>query len=185
MRLIPSSLSLVSVCFGFLCVGCPSGGVGDPCTPEDEYSPTFAGFDEGETNAETRSFQCETRVCLVNHFRGRVSCPYGNTDATGGGTCYLPGSKDQVTPNTVRPQLLERRPEDAVYCSCRCAGPDSNARYCECPSGFECAEIIPNFEELGVGERAGSYCIRQGTKVDDPSTIVQTSCSAAAHNCGK
>lgn len=57
--------------------GCPSGGIGDPCTPEDEYRKEFSGFSEKEVNIESRSFQCLTRVCLVNHFRGRVSCPYG------------------------------------------------------------------------------------------------------------
>ena len=30
-----------------------------------------------EENIESRSFQCQTRICLVNHFQGRVSCPLG------------------------------------------------------------------------------------------------------------
>ena len=58
-------------------LACQSGGVGDPCTPEDEYSPQFSGFKVTEENIESRSFQCETRICLVNHFQGRVSCPLG------------------------------------------------------------------------------------------------------------
>jgi hypothetical protein len=58
-------------------VACQSGGVGDPCTPEDEYQPDFAGFELDLSNIESRSFQCTTRVCLVNHFQGRVSCPLG------------------------------------------------------------------------------------------------------------
>ena len=57
------------------------GGVGDPCIPEDEYQTAFTGYGETEVNVESRSFQCETRVCLVNHFRGRVSCPYGQSEA--------------------------------------------------------------------------------------------------------
>jgi hypothetical protein len=64
--------------------GCSATGVGDPCIPEQEYDPTFAGFDYHEVNVESKSFQCETRLCLVNHFQGRVSCPYGqNATATG------------------------------------------------------------------------------------------------------
>ncbi len=63
-------------------VGCPSGGVGDPCTPEDEFRENFAGFDLTEANIESRSFQCQTRVCLVNHFQGRVSCPGGQETPT-------------------------------------------------------------------------------------------------------
>ncbi len=71
-------LGLVSVVtLGTLPVACQSGGVGDPCTPEDEYTPDFAGFKVQEENIESRSFQCATRICLVNHFQGRVSCPLG------------------------------------------------------------------------------------------------------------
>src|SRR6185295_15461822 len=65
------------VTIGTLPMACQSGGVGDPCTPEDEYNPEFAGFKVTEENIESRSFQCATRICLVNHFQGRVSCPLG------------------------------------------------------------------------------------------------------------
>ena len=57
--------------------GCNSTGVGDPCTPEAEYSQAFLGFDKAEVNIEAKSFQCQTRLCLANHFQGRVTCPYG------------------------------------------------------------------------------------------------------------
>jgi hypothetical protein len=78
--------------------GCPSGGVGDPCVPEDEYKENFSGFKVTEENIESRSFQCQTRICLVNHFQGRVSCPNGqgapvtcsgpnDNSCTGGQTC--------------------------------------------------------------------------------------------------
>ena len=63
-------------------VGCNSGHVGDPCTPEDEYRQNFAGFKLTEENIESRSFQCQTRICLVNHFQGRVSCPEGQPAPT-------------------------------------------------------------------------------------------------------
>ncbi len=75
-------LALVSVgALGLVPIACQSGGVGDPCTPEDEYSSTFAGFNVDEENIESRSFQCATRICLVNHFQGRVSCPQGQNGA--------------------------------------------------------------------------------------------------------
>jgi hypothetical protein len=71
-------LGLLSVVtLGTLPIACQSGGVGDPCTPEDEYKPDFTGFKVTEENIESRSFQCSTRICLVNHFQGRVSCPLG------------------------------------------------------------------------------------------------------------
>lgn len=166
-----------------LAVGCESGGVGDPCTPEDEFFPEFSGFDLGEVNVESRSFQCETRVCLVNKFQGRVSCPYGTrgtppvADATTVDhnlPCEVPGFGGYVTV-PVEPQRTERPPELAVYCSCRCGGADPNARYCECPSGFECAEIVADRGQ-GQSELAGSYCIRSGSDVD-PNRVDDRTCS--------
>jgi hypothetical protein len=68
-------LSIIGM--GALPLACQSGSVGDPCIPEDEYNPQFAGFKVTEENIESRSFQCQTRICLVNHFQGRVSCPFG------------------------------------------------------------------------------------------------------------
>lgn len=61
---------------------CQTGGIGDPCAPEDEYDPEFAGFNLGQEYIESRSFQCATRICLVNHFQGRVSCPLGQAEST-------------------------------------------------------------------------------------------------------
>src|SRR6186713_3300642 len=79
--------------------GCQSEGIGDPCTPEQEYDPTFLGFDEKEVNVESKSFQCRTRLCLVHHFRGRVSCQYGQ--GPGGESpsgvkspCRIPGNTE-------------------------------------------------------------------------------------------
>ncbi len=69
-----AAIAAVSVISG---TGCSPSGVGDPCIPEAEYASDFLGFDEHEVNVESKSFQCQTRLCLVNHFRGRVSCPYG------------------------------------------------------------------------------------------------------------
>ncbi len=132
--------------------GCNSTGVGDPCTPEAEYSQAFLGFDEAEVNLESKSFQCQTRLCLANHFRGRVTCPYGQ-DSTGkpispGTTCdpQNAGSDDgccnpigqpingidpatgmvdnPMTGATVKAQCLDRTAKKTVYCSCRCANVD-------------------------------------------------------------
>lgn len=154
----------------FAPIGCESGGVGDPCTPEDEYRADFSGFSVEETNVESRSFQCETRLCLVNHFQGRVSCPYGqildpNTgDPPASGGCKIPGTEDKIVAD-VKPQFQKRGASKAVYCSCRCDGPDKNARYCECPSGYSCTPLIDDLK-LGSSQLAGSYCIQDGTKYD-------------------
>jgi hypothetical protein len=165
--------------------GCQTGGVGDPCTPEDEYLETFAGFSATEVNIESRSFQCETRLCLVNHFRGRVSCPLGQTQATAQtavdakaettedpAACRIPGSKNPVTV-AVNPQCRQRTADLTVYCSCRCAGPDGKkddgGQYCDCPDGYSCQE----FRDFNVGDYVGgdkrqqlrgSYCVKDNTE---------------------
>jgi hypothetical protein len=177
-------------------LGCESGGVGDPCIPEDEYKQSFNGFALTEVNVESRSFQCETRVCIVNHFQGRVSCPYGQLsadlakDPTAAERCRVPGTDgktcvdntsgnlaacgsgnsrnaDEITV-PVDPQRIFRATEDAVYCSCRCKGPpeEKNAVYCECPSGFVCEELVRDIGVPGRGQLVGSYCIKPGTAYD-------------------
>jgi hypothetical protein len=165
-------------------LACESGGVGDPCTPEDEFFDTFSGFSLGEVNVESRSFQCETRVCLVNKFQGRVSCPYGTNGTPPDPAANLPHNLPCEVPGIggyvsvpVDPQLQARSPDVAVYCSCRCDGDDPNARYCECPSGFECKEIVQNRGgNTGQTQLAGSYCVRNGSDVE-PSEVSRTRCT--------
>jgi hypothetical protein len=156
---------------GLSFAGCTPGGVGDPCIPEDEYGADFPGYGVEEVNVEAMSFQCETRLCLVNHFQGRVTCPYGQTVTEEDGTrrapeqvqnpCYLPDGNGHAVLPDVKAQLLKRRAKDSVYCSCRCDGPDKNARYCECPSGYSCTLL--NEIPLGASQLLGSYCVRNGT----------------------
>lgn len=150
--------------------GCEPGGVGDPCIPDAEYSTTFSPFSIKEVYFEVQSMTCETRVCLVNHFQGRVSCPLGQSDSTSESGCYVPGVAENDESSRVEGPVpgwdLDRPPERSVYCSCRCDGPDPGARYCECPSGYTCAELAPEgISETKQGLK-GSYCIKSGTEFD-------------------
>ena len=184
-----SSLALAA----FICslnFACESGGVGAPCIPEEEYEIDFPGFAKGEVNVESRSFQCESRVCLVKHFQGRVSCPYGqigNAPEVEGinpaspQECLIPGGvsgrREDTVNVAVKPQITTRRPDQAVYCSCRCGGKDPNARYCECPSGFKCTELVPSLgAALGAGsaQLEGNYCVKNSDDIDNPDTIASS-----------
>jgi hypothetical protein len=159
-RALCGALSIGALAFlGMVSCG-KTDGIGDPCVPEDEYSPKFSGFAISEVGLEARSVQCASRLCLVNHFQGRVGCPLGQKAGEGG--CVVPGSSDPVTVD-VAPWDLDRSADATVYCSCRCDGPDPNARYCDCPSGFSCKHLR---DDLGLGSAglAGSYCIRNGTE---------------------
>ena len=193
----------VALLLGLAALGCTPGGVGDPCTPEDEYQQNFNGFQVTETNVESRSFQCETRLCLVNHFQGRVSCRLGQASQLDPVTnmpvpagqynpkCSIPGtaaSTDSSSADNINvkvpAQLVDRQTEKAVYCSCRCDGPDKNARYCECPEGFQCEKLVDDLKLIkGSGQLAGSYCIRAGSKYDPSKSSVET-CDTNPKACG-
>ena len=139
-------LGLLSVAaIGSIPSACQSGGVGDPCVPEDEYNAQFAGFKVSEENIESRSFQCETRICLVNHFQGRVSCPLGQAKpescaspgeaCAGGGTCRAAA----VLAPSCNPDA-----KDGGAADCASFGGACNAAgFCQCtsscPEGFQCA----------------------------------------------
>jgi hypothetical protein len=177
IRKITGFSLLASALLGLLPLACQPGGVGDPCTPEDEYDVNFPGYDPKEVNVESKSFQCETRVCLVNHFQGRVSCKYGQdappapgaTASLNYGNCIIPGSDPTNTSNWIQqqvtPQRTDRTADKAVYCSCRCDGDDKNARYCKCPSGYACTHLVDKLP-LGGSQLAGSYCVRDNTTYD-------------------
>jgi hypothetical protein len=149
-------LGLISiVTLGTLPVACQSGGVGDPCTPEDEFQPDFAGFKMTEENIESRSFQCATRICLVNHFQGRVSCPLGQPGLDAPGSTRKACDPDPAKMKTCDPMtdgecvaattfVLDcNKDEDcSTIPGLKC---DTTAKLCTCddatelPPGYVCA----------------------------------------------
>src|ERR1700690_949012 len=79
--------------------------VGTPCVPAQESDPTFLGFDPQEVSFEATPTDQQTPnaiVCLVNPFRGRVTCPYGQ-DATGSQLPQLGGATGGAFPAGVGP----------------------------------------------------------------------------------
>jgi hypothetical protein len=188
--------------------GCQATHVGDPCTPEQEYDKSFLGFSKDEVSVESKSFQCQTRLCLVDHFQGRVSCPYGQ--AADGGTyaplgCYTPGINqrvdgidstgtlvDPIKQAAVLPQCSKRTAPDAVYCSCRCANikgqTDDGANYCKCPDGFDCTQLVASIGSTDQG-LTGAYCVKHSAQYDPLASCVgattcQTGPGAGLPNCG-
>jgi hypothetical protein len=142
-----TSFAALALCVFLGALGCEAPGVGDPCEPE---TIPENGFQESEVYLETRSLQCRTRVCLVNHLQGdpSVSASCGSPDADPA-RCAL-----YVSPAEV---------EDRVYCTCKCDGQDKDTIRCEeCPEGFQCC---PAFT-IGPPGLRGSYCVRKGTCSD-------------------
>ena len=131
--------------------------LGDVCVPADETFASFSGFSLGEINVADRDPQCASGTCLVERFQGRVTCPDGNLD---GGECFTPLG-ERVTA-AVEPQLRERPPEEAVYCTCRCDGPAQYAPFCACPSDMVCEPLIePRSTSPGLDLGEGSYCVHR------------------------
>ncbi len=191
--------------------GCKQTGVGDPCTPEAEYKTYFNGFDQNEVNIESKSFQCQTRLCLVNHFQGRVSCVYGQDSTKNGpspgkkpgepgGGCITPGgdpadSNALISGNpdasnkqlaTVLPQCFGREAAKTVYCSCRCANvdgkTDDGANYCTCPDGFSCSQLVNSIGGNFNEGLTGAYCIKANTAFDRANPCT-TNCDPVATKC--
>jgi hypothetical protein len=188
--------------------------VGSSCTPTLESEPSFLGFKVGELAIESNAGECLTGVCLVNHFQGRVSCPYGQqadgTPAAGAGACTTtngqsygcctPGARqgvtgldangnpvDPVAQDAVKPQCLDRSPQKAVYCSCRCANESGNtndgATYCTCPTGFACTQLVTAISASNDGV-AGGYCVKNGTQYDPNVGACAGICDPVLKNCG-
>jgi hypothetical protein len=142
-----------------------NGAIGDACTPSLEAEPTFSGLANTEVSVELGSRQCSTGLCLMNHFRGRVTCPYGQSErgvAASSPGCTVPTGSGPVTIE-VEPQDSMRRSDDAVYCSCRCGGPGPGP-FCACPQGYACTPLVDDVGLASSGAIAGSYCIKQGTE---------------------
>jgi hypothetical protein len=90
-----------------------AASVGVPCTPSPELSASFAGFNEREVTLDEHNAACSGDVCLVNHFQGPTTCPYGQ-DKDGRpvapeSACTVPGTGAPVRPKHV--PLRERRGE--------------------------------------------------------------------------
>jgi hypothetical protein len=167
--------------------------IGASCTPTAEQSPSFAGFSPGEVGIDTGNPACGGAVCLVNHFQGLTTCPFGQDSAgnppPGAAACRTPGGQpvaphDPSTGETVQPQCADRRSSNSVYCSCRCANADGRsddgATYCACPGGFTCMQLVA---AIGTGDTlSGAYCVEDDTSYDVSSACDQF-CLPSANDC--
>lgn len=167
-------------------LACQPGGIGDPCTPEEEYDPTFSGFSMAQEYIESRSFQCATRICLVNHFQGRVSCPLGQNSASikdcggpGGAheeLCDKAGGESCVPSSTISPECDPAKPDVCTRMGAVC---DPHRHVCTCaadgsttpPKGYYCTD------DGGVSLMKSFVCHVKGA--------CQSGEQDDAHNAGK
>jgi hypothetical protein len=160
-----------------------AASLGASCVPSPELSASFPGFSQTEVTLDENNPACGGgTTCVVNHFQGLTSCPYGQ-DA-GDDTCIVPGTSTAVLPE-VPPQVTPRQADNTVYCSCRCENGvgkiDDGASYCACPTGYTCSPLVPTL--VSGDPLAGSYCIREGTTYNPLSEGEQTPCSPSDNPC--
>jgi hypothetical protein len=170
----------VLACAGSSAPTAPSP-LGSVCVPSLEQEPDFNGFTLSEVNVIEQS-TCESGLCLVAHFQGRVSCPYGQTQEDPS-RCFLPGSDANVTVQ-VPPQLVARPPSLASTCSCRCAGPGPGP-FCACDADQECAELIADFGLPESQAWAGSYCVPRGALDGWSDASDSVACDPDTASCGE
>lgn len=161
--------------------------LGGSCIPGEEETSQFPGFSVHTVAIETTNPMCASHVCLINHFQGRVTCPYGQS-ATGQGPggaagCTVPETGDPVAVE-VPAQLTCRIAAETVYCSCRCANDegktDDGAAYCTCPGAMMCVQLVSSIGDAGVGI-AGAYCVKAGTEFD--GGVCSTTCDPTTSRC--
>jgi hypothetical protein len=170
------------VCVPFPVDAPHAGSLGDRCLPSEETREGFGSFLVAEVNLETPSADCASRQCLVHHFQGRSSCPYGQPDPRTP-ACFTPDGDPVTVP--VAPQLIARPPASAVLCSCRCDGPDDGP-FCACPRDFECRPLIEDLDLDHDRHLVGSYCVKTGTFVSDPKSLEGgATCRSEADNCSE
>jgi hypothetical protein len=159
---------------------------GTACVPSSEDMATGAAS-VMDVSLDTANATCGSLVCLSNHFQGRVSCPYGQsqtrTAPAGAMPCTVPGSGAPVT-SAVQAQCTNRKAADTVYCSCRCANTngrtDDGATYCTCDTGFDCTQLVTSTGSNA--SQAGGYCMKHGTAFD-PANACAMLCGPKTNPC--
>ncbi len=164
-----------------------AASVGIACIPSEERSSAFAGFLTSQVTLDEGNSACGSDVCLVNHFEGLTSCPYGQ-DSTGAAPpgaqpCALPDGGAGVHPDggagqSVAAWCTDRKASSTVCCSCRCENAlgktDDGASYCSCPTGYICSQVVPAIEPGDPS--SGGYCIRAGSQYSS-----NPACSSACY----
>jgi hypothetical protein len=178
------TLSLASLLFGLVAVGCAPSGQGDPCTPE---AIPAGGFSSMEVYVETSSVQCRTRVCMVYRLTGSPQCPAGSSQCTPPSGMCLGGTPPTSlclvaeTPGTIS---TDDHSPDRVFCTCRCsAGGNASLPLCHCTDGYRCVPdsdpgggyCVPN--ELGI---AAGLCFSDS----ECPGAARGSCDPTTHHCG-
>jgi hypothetical protein len=164
--------------------------IGTPCIPPQEHDPTFQGSALAEIGVEPNAASCNGGVCVIDHFQGLSTCPYGQ-QADGGpvpgasSACTVPGTETPVQV-AVTPWCSNRPPSEAVICSCRCedvnGGTDDSGVFSACPTGFTCTQLVSSLGPAIDSSLTGGYCIKTGTEFE-PDAASCLACDPSTNPC--
>jgi len=135
-------------------LGCQEHMVGAPCIPETDKGDFAANLSGTTWSIETRSVQCEERICLTKTEPNDIGA-------------YATVCEDN--PNLENCWEGESGPVQVKYsfCSCRCTdiagntynkNPDKYDYLCECPPNTTCVDVLSDIEEAPEKVK-GSYCV--------------------------
>lgn len=119
------------------------GVVGDPCIPSNEKDGVFGGFGLLQAYVETGAFaSCESGVCLIDHFQGRVSCPLGQAAPR---RCFGPADGSCGLESCMVSETLDLTcdPQAADHGAGQCSGVgtcSAKLGRCVCASDADCPD---------------------------------------------
>ena len=136
-------------------IGCKEEMVGAPCIPETDKGDFSANLSGTTWSIETRSVQCETRLCLTKTAPNPIDTNFlAACEADGGmATCW------EGEGGVVQAKYS--------FCSCRCkdiaghtynTNPDKYDYLCECPPNTKCVDVLSDIE-AAPDKVKGSYCV--------------------------
>jgi len=133
-------------------LGCQEEMVGAPCVPETDKGEFSSNLTGAKWSIETRSVQCETRVCVTE------------TIANTGDHSACADTESVENCWTGDDGAIQSK---YSFCSCRCqdvaghtnaSNPDKYDYLCECPPDTQCMGVLKDIEEAPDMIK-GSYCV--------------------------
>lgn len=141
-------------------LGCKEEMVGAPCIPETDKGDFSATLSGTTWSIETRSVQCETRLCVTK------TEPLA-ADAAQVAACELAAAAGEGVLEACWEGEGGITQAKYSFCSCRCKdingntynkNPDKYDYLCECPPDTKCISVLGDIEEA-PSKVKGSYCV--------------------------
>jgi hypothetical protein len=146
--------------------------LGAACIPDEEYDPSFQGFAVEDISTESKAFECASSLCLVNHFQGRVTCPYGQT---------APGMGPKGPASS--PAATEKSEDGCIVPGTSPSGSPATWQVTATNvsiAAFAAGEVPSQITGLGVGDRTANktvYCSCRCANVDGKTDDGATYCA--------